>query len=220
MRCRHTRACFSRRSPSAAVRWRPRSICDASGVARDRQSLVVMLRSSHLIRSSGSSDRVETYHDRIREALSARVAPDAAARHPWPDRGLAGRAAERRLRSVVRTLSRRRRRPNERPCRRACAADKAAAALAFDRAASFYQHALDLGSGAERRPGGGKAAGRCARQRRPARRGRRSLPARRRWTPNAPVRSSCSARRRTVSRRRAHRSGTRSARQRAQRASA
>jgi eukaryotic-like serine/threonine-protein kinase len=54
----------------------PDLICDACGVARDRQSLVAMLRSSHLIRSSGSSERIETYHDRIREALAAQVGPD------------------------------------------------------------------------------------------------------------------------------------------------
>jgi hypothetical protein len=36
-----------------------------------------MLRSSHFIRSSGSSERVETYHDRIREALAAQMAPGA-----------------------------------------------------------------------------------------------------------------------------------------------
>lgn len=58
----------------------PERICTASGVARERQSLVAMLRASHFIRSSGSSERVETYHDRIREVLAARITADAARR--------------------------------------------------------------------------------------------------------------------------------------------
>ena len=58
----------------------PELICEACGVARERQSLVTMLRSSHFIRSSGSSERIETYHDRIREVLAAQMAPDAVRR--------------------------------------------------------------------------------------------------------------------------------------------
>ena len=58
----------------------PDLVCDACGVTRERQSLVARLRSSHFIRSSGSSERVETYHDRIREALAAQVAPGAVRR--------------------------------------------------------------------------------------------------------------------------------------------
>ena len=58
----------------------PELVCAACGVARERQSLVAMLRSSHFIRSSGSSERVETYHDRIREVLAAQMAPDAVRR--------------------------------------------------------------------------------------------------------------------------------------------
>ena len=43
-----------------------------------------MLRASRLIRSSGSSDRVETYPDRIREVLIEGIAPDVV-------RGIHGR---------------------------------------------------------------------------------------------------------------------------------
>jgi hypothetical protein len=57
----------------------PELICDAAGVERDRQSLVATLRSSHFIRSSGSSDRVETYHDRIREVLAAEPCAESMA---------------------------------------------------------------------------------------------------------------------------------------------
>ena len=118
-------------------------ICDASGVGRDRHSLVVMLRSSHLIRSSGSSDRVETYHDRIREALSARLAPEAA-------RGIHGRVAaslvDRQSDDCEALFEHYRGAGDDHRAavQAGLAADKAAAALAFDRAASFHRHALDL----------------------------------------------------------------------------
>ena len=58
----------------------PEIICAACGIANERQSLVAMLRSSQFIRSSGSSERVETYHDRIREVLAAQIDADAAQR--------------------------------------------------------------------------------------------------------------------------------------------
>ena len=100
----------------------PDLVCDACGVARERQSLVAMLRASRFIRSSGSSERVETYHDRIREVLAAQIAPDAVRRIHAPHGAGAGREAKRRLRGAVRALPRRRR-PRERgdsgrPCRR------------------------------------------------------------------------------------------------------
>src|SRR6185436_3757957 len=53
----------------------PEIVCDACGISHDRQSLVVTLRASRLIRSSGSSARVETYHDRIREVLAEQLEP-------------------------------------------------------------------------------------------------------------------------------------------------
>ena len=91
----------------------PELVCDACGVARERQSLVAMLRASHFIRSSGSSERVETYHDRIREVLAAQIAPDAVRRiHGLMVQALVERA-KRRLRGAVRALSGRRR-PRER----------------------------------------------------------------------------------------------------------
>ena len=87
----------------------PELVCDACGIARDRQSLVAMLRSSRLIRSSGSSERIETYHDRIREVLAARDRARCRAADPRPHGAGARREAERRLRGAVRALSRRRR---------------------------------------------------------------------------------------------------------------
>ena len=121
----------------------PEIVCDASGVARDRQSLVVTLRASRLIRSSGSSDRIETYHDRIREVLAGRLAPAAirdihvrmaealTARHSDDCEALFAhyRGAEDHERAAVQA---------------SLAAERASHTLAFDRAASFYRHALDL----------------------------------------------------------------------------
>ena len=80
VRSRRMRAASSRRWRSAAGRWRPSSSATRAGSRATRQSLVAMLRSSHFIRSSGSSERVETYHDRIREVLAAQIAPDAVRR--------------------------------------------------------------------------------------------------------------------------------------------
>jgi hypothetical protein len=123
----------------------PEILCDACGVARDRQSLVAMLRASRLIRSSGSTERVETYHDRIREVLAARLDPDAV-------RGIHGRMAaslEARRSDDCEALFEHYRGAGDSArasVQAGLAAEKASAALAFDRAASFYQHALDLAS--------------------------------------------------------------------------
>ncbi len=125
----------------------PEIICAACGIARDRQSLIVMLRASQLIRSSGSSARVETYHDRIREVLAAGLdAGEAKRRHARLAAVLVAsrsedcealfehyRGADDRDRAVEQAE---------------LAAAKASAALAFDRAASLYGAALALAPGA------------------------------------------------------------------------
>jgi eukaryotic-like serine/threonine-protein kinase len=121
----------------------PELVCEASGLPVAERPLVAMLRDARLIRSSGSSDRIEMYHDRIREALAARISPDAACRiHGLMAQTLVARriddpealfehcrgAGDRHRASIQAGL----------------AAHKADAALAFDRAALFYRHALDL----------------------------------------------------------------------------
>jgi eukaryotic-like serine/threonine-protein kinase len=118
-------------------------ICDACGVARDKQTLVTTLRSSLLIRSSGSSERIETYHDRIREVLAGRIAADAVRQ-----------IHARMVSALVRTRSddcealfehhRGAGDPENASVQAVLAAEKASAALAFDRAATFYRHALAL----------------------------------------------------------------------------
>jgi hypothetical protein len=121
----------------------PELICEACGVARERQSLVAMLRSSHFIRSSGSSARVEAYHDRIREVLAALIAPDAVRRI----HGLIVRALVARRSDDCEALFEHYRGAGDdenASMQAGLAAAKAGTALAFDRAAFFYQQALAL----------------------------------------------------------------------------
>lgn len=121
----------------------PDVICDACGTDRDRQSVVVRLRASRLIRSSGSSDRVEPYHDRIREAVAQRVPADAG-------RQIHGRMAAALVAldsDDCEALYEHYRGAGDRDHASAQAvlsATRTAAALAFDRAAFFYEQALAL----------------------------------------------------------------------------
>jgi eukaryotic-like serine/threonine-protein kinase len=111
----------------------------------EERSALAMLRAGGLLRmkGDGSSVRVETYHDRIREAVVQRLSPDSL------------RGRHRSLASAMETMSdadpealamhfrmagepRRAREHMER------AAQRAARALAFDRAAILYRHAVDL----------------------------------------------------------------------------
>jgi tetratricopeptide (TPR) repeat protein len=121
----------------------PEIVCDACGVTRERQSLVAMLRSAHFIRSSGSSERVETYHDRIREAVAAQLAPGAVRQiHALVAQTLVDRGGDdcEALFEHYRGAG-----DDERASIQAGrAAAKACTALAFDRAAFFYREALAL----------------------------------------------------------------------------
>ena len=73
----------------------PEVICAACGIARERQFLVTTMRSSQWIRSSGSSDRIETYHDRIREvvAVADRIRRRSSI-HALVARALVGRGSD------------------------------------------------------------------------------------------------------------------------------
>src|SRR4030095_8859967 len=119
----------------------PQLICAACRRAPERQSLVAMLRSSHFIRSSGSSERVETYHDRIREVLAAQIAPDAVRRiHRLMVRALVERQSDdcEALFEHYRGAG-----DDENASIQAgLAGAKAGSTLAFDRAAFFYEQAL------------------------------------------------------------------------------
>ena len=140
-------------------------VADVDGESR---IVVAALRAAHMLRSSGAPGHIEVYHDRIRETLAA---------------GLSEESVKRIHLLLATALSQR---PDSDPAtlyehylgagahdlaagQAIEAANRAAVALAFDRAARFYRLALELGP-----PAGGARgtlageAGRCARQRRPA----------------------------------------------------
>jgi hypothetical protein len=124
-------------------------VCDACGIERERQSLVATLRGSRFIRSSGSSERIETYHDRIRDVLTAAMAAD----RPRQIHGRMLRALVERGSDDCEALFEHYRGAGDATSaatQAGLAGDKAAAALAFDRAASFYGHALTLAPDSER----------------------------------------------------------------------
>ena len=121
----------------------PELICDACGIAGARQSLVAMLRSSHFIRSSGSSEQVETYHDRIREVLAGQTAPGDLRRI----HGLIVHALVEKRSDDCEALFEHYRGAGDHEhasIQASLAAAKAGAALAFDRAAFLYRQALAL----------------------------------------------------------------------------
>ncbi len=132
-----------------AVAGRPvdaKVACVAAGLEGDDRPLVALLIKAHFLRSLGAPSRLELYHDRMRETLVAAVAPQVAAGIHWRlaqcSEELLGledpealfehyAAAGNRDRAAVYAAS---------------AADKAFAALAFDRAALLYERALELTS--------------------------------------------------------------------------
>ena len=121
----------------------PALVYEASGLAGDERPLVALLRSDRFLRSSGSAQRVEMYHDRIREMLAARVSPEDARRiHGLMARTLVARRADDPEALYVHYRGAG---DHEGASTQAVlAARKAQAALAFDRAASFYRTALEL----------------------------------------------------------------------------
>ena len=113
------------------------------------------LRSSRFIRSSGSSERIETYHDRIREVLAAQIAPDAVRRI----HGLMVQTLVERRSDDCEALFEHYRGAGDAEnasIQAGLAAGKAGAALAFDRAAFFYRQALALAPAVIRRAGVGE----------------------------------------------------------------
>ena len=121
----------------------PQVVFDACGFTGDERPLVASLRAAHLLRSSGSTARVETYHDRIRTTLATEVQPDEARQiHSAMAHALIGRqlldpedlfehyvGADDRERATLEAVR---------------AATRATESLAFERAAYFYRRAVDL----------------------------------------------------------------------------
>jgi hypothetical protein len=121
----------------------PEVVREAAGWAGDERSLIAMLRAGRLLRNSGSASRIEVYHDRIREALATQLSPHQTRNihgvllHVLTAKGVDDPEAlfeHARGAADVESASRHAIR----------AAQRADAALAFDRAASFYRSAMEL----------------------------------------------------------------------------
>jgi tetratricopeptide (TPR) repeat protein len=121
----------------------PARVFEACGHAGDERRLVARLRSEHLIRNSRSVDRVEMYHDRIRETLVANITGESARHiHDVMARVLVehGDDDPEALFEHYRAAGHTR----EAALQAAAAGVKASAVLAFDLAAGFYRKALAL----------------------------------------------------------------------------
>lgn len=137
----------------AAVAGKPldRSVAlAAAGWGESERPLVAWLRDANLLREAAGDGKslVAPYHDRIREVLLEAMAPgDRGQRHRDIAEALTARGS-----SDFEALlhhwegAGERRRAGEHAVR---AADRAAAARAFDHAARLYEKSLDLGAGGE-----------------------------------------------------------------------
>jgi hypothetical protein len=121
----------------------PARIFEACGFTGDERPLVACLRSAHFLRGSRSPDQVELYHDRIRETLAADVSRDSARRiHALMAEILTAHGDD-----DPEALFEHHRGAGHEALAAAhagIAAARASAVLAFDRAAAFYRHALEL----------------------------------------------------------------------------
>jgi serine/threonine protein kinase len=140
-----------------AVAGRPLALdeaCRAAELGPEDRAAPAQLRAGRLFRGTGAEggDEVETYHDRVRETVLAHLPPEALRDH----HGRLARMLEASQRADFEALAVHYQGAGE-PARAgelfACAADHAAGALAFDRAAQLYRRALGLrpaGSGDDR----------------------------------------------------------------------
>jgi serine/threonine protein kinase len=131
-----------------AVAGRPLLQTDAAqaaGLADDERAAVASLRAHRLVRTTGFADgeEIATYHDRVRETVAAHLSPE---RLRDCHRSLAvmleasGRAEPEALAFHFQGANQ----LDQARKYLVLAAEKAVAALAFDRAAQFYQTALDM----------------------------------------------------------------------------
>src|SRR5256885_1863687 len=116
----------------------------AAGLEGDDRPLVALLIKAHFLRSLGAPSRLELYHDRMRETLVAALAPQVAAGIHWrlaqcSEELLGLEDPEALFEHYVAAGNR-----DRAAVYAARAADKAFAALAFDRAALLYERALEL----------------------------------------------------------------------------
>lgn len=116
---------------------------DAAGITGDERPLVARLRAEHLVRSSGSTQQVELYHDRIRETVAAGIAPERLSSvHQGLADAMVARGIDDPESLCNHCLGSGRR---DRAAHYAMlAAERANAALAFERAIGLFHRALDL----------------------------------------------------------------------------
>lgn len=129
--------------PIRNLHWR-----DASDRPAQDPHAMALLRYEHLVRSTGSAptDEVETYHDRIRETVVARLMPAVRQRH-HRRLALALAAHDDADQETVAVHFAEGGEPARAGAHYARAAELAERALAFDRAATLYERALELRPG-------------------------------------------------------------------------
>ena len=118
---------------------------DGAEIASDERPLVAALAGEHLLRHTGANERIELYHDRIREALVQRIPPERARSiHRHLIRALQTNGVDDPETLYEHHLGAG---EPERACSWAIrAGERAWNALAFERAAEFYGRALRLAS--------------------------------------------------------------------------
>jgi eukaryotic-like serine/threonine-protein kinase len=131
-----------------AVSGRPlpvRDACRAAGLEGDEPKAPAVLRSARLVRGSGPSEleEIETYHDRVREAVVAQLSPIALKEY----HGRLAHVLRASRRADAEVLAAHFHEAGDLTTARqlyAEAAEAASRALAFDRAAGLYRMTLDL----------------------------------------------------------------------------